>query len=72
MSDLINVQYLVNAIIFSLLGCLAFGVSFKVLDLLSPGNFWHEIIEEHNSALAILVGALSIGLSIIIGAAIKG
>jgi uncharacterized membrane protein YjfL (UPF0719 family) len=31
---------------------------------------WKEIVEERNTALAILVGAMSIGMSIIIAAAV--
>lgn len=72
MENLINVQSLVAVILYSLIGCVAFAIAFKVLNLLTPNDLWHEILEEHNNALAIIVGAISIGLSIIIAAAIKG
>ena len=54
------------AVIFSVIGVALFVVSFVVLDKLTPGSLWTELIEKRNTALAILVGAASIGLSIII------
>ena len=42
------------------------------MNILTPNDFWVEILEEHNTALAIVVGAVSIGLSIIIAAAVRG
>jgi uncharacterized membrane protein YjfL (UPF0719 family) len=45
-------------------------VAFIVLDKLTPYHLWKEIVQEHNQALAILVGMLSIGLCIIIAAAV--
>lgn len=72
MDIVINYQACVAVLLYSTLGCLVFGIAFKVMDFLVPGNFWQEIMEEHNQALAIIVGALGIGISIIIAAAIKG
>jgi uncharacterized membrane protein YjfL (UPF0719 family) len=62
--------YLLNAVVYSLLGILIFIVSFVVLDKMTPYSLWKEICEEHNTALAILVGAMSIGISIIIASAV--
>lgn len=61
---------LVAALAFALLGIVVFVASMVVIDRLTPGSMWKEIIEEHNTALAVLVGALAIGLSIIIAAAV--
>ena len=36
----------------------------------TPGELWKEIVEERNLALAVLVGAMSIGMCIIIAAAV--
>jgi len=69
-SGLVNVSFVVNAIIFAFLGVLIFWVSFLMLDKLTPYHLWKEIIEEHNTALAIIVGAMSLGICIIIAAAI--
>ncbi len=70
MTGLINVGFLINAIIFSFLGVLIFWVSFLIIDKLTPYHLWKEIIEEHNTALAIVVGAMTLGICIIIAAAI--
>jgi len=60
----------VNAVVFAFLGIAVFTVSFILLDKLTPYHLWKEVIQEHNTALAILVGALSIGICIIIAAAV--
>ena len=60
----------VNALVFAILGILIFVVAFFVLDKLTPYHLWKEIVHEHNIALAILVGALSMGLCLIIAAAV--
>lgn len=70
MSGIINVSYIVNAIVFSFLGVLIFWICFRVMDRLTPYLLWKEIIEEHNTALAIVVGALSLGICLIIAASI--
>jgi uncharacterized membrane protein YjfL (UPF0719 family) len=59
-----------NATVFALLGILVFAIAFLVMDKLTPYHLWKEIVQEHNMALAILVGALSLGICIIIAAAI--
>ena len=68
MDDLM--QHLVAALVYALLGILIFVFAFVVLDRLTPGSLWKEIIDEHNTALAVLSGAIAIGISIIIAAAI--
>ena len=60
----------IAAVVFALLGITVFIVSFVVVDRLTPYTLWKEIIEEHNTALAILIGAIALGMSIIVAAAI--
>jgi putative membrane protein len=62
--------FLLNALVYSLLGIVLFVFSFAILDWFTPYSLWKEIIEEHNTALAVLVGAMSIGMCIIIAAAV--
>jgi putative membrane protein len=69
-NDLINLGFIINAIVFAVLGVAIFWISFIVIDKLTPYHLWQEIIEKHNTALAIIVGAMSLGISIIIAAAI--
>lgn len=62
--------YLLNAFLFAVLGILIFIGSFVLVDKMTPYALWKEIVEEKNSALAILVGLMSVGLAIIIAAAV--
>lgn len=66
----IQLSNVVNAILFAFIGIFIFTVAFVALDKLTPYHLWKEIVQEHNQALAILVGALSIGICIIIAAAV--
>jgi uncharacterized membrane protein YjfL (UPF0719 family) len=45
-------------------------VAFIVVDRLTPYDLWKEIIEDQNSALAILIGFVALGLALIIASAI--
>jgi uncharacterized membrane protein YjfL (UPF0719 family) len=62
--------YILNALIYAVLGILIFVSSFAILDKLTPYALWKEIVEDHNTALAVLIGAMSLGMCIIIAAAI--
>lgn len=62
--------YLLNALIYAALGILIFVAAFALIDRLTPYHLWKEIVEDHNTALAILIGAMSIGMCVIIAAAI--
>ena len=58
------------ALVFALIGIVVFVVSFVVIDRLTPYDLWREIVQEKNMALAVLIGAMSIGICIIIAAAV--
>ena len=62
---------MVAALVYSVIGLAIFGVAFVLVDRLTPYQLWKEIIDEHNTALAIIVGAVAIGISIIISSAIR-
>jgi len=61
---------LLNAILFACLGILIFAAAFLIVDRCTPYSLWDEIVKEKNVALAILLGAMSIGMCIIIAAAV--
>ena len=58
------------ALVFALIGIVVFVGAFVVIDKMTPYDLWKEIVEEKNLALAVLVGAMSIGVCIIIAAAV--
>lgn len=62
--------FLVTSLVYSVLGIIVFWGSFFVLDKLTPYDLWKEIIEKQNRALATVIGAMSIGICLIIAAAI--
>jgi uncharacterized membrane protein YjfL (UPF0719 family) len=66
----IQLANVVNAILYAGIGILIFGLSFLIIDKFTPYNLWKEIVQEHNTALAILLGAMSLGLCVIIAAAV--
>jgi putative membrane protein len=66
----VNISALVNALVYSVLGILIFVIAFFIIDKMTPYHLWNEIVEDKNVALAILIGALSIGMCIIIAAAV--
>jgi uncharacterized membrane protein YjfL (UPF0719 family) len=61
---------LLNAVIYALLGIAIFMFAFTILDKMTPYHLWNEIVHEKNLALAILIGAISLGICIIIAAAV--
>ena len=62
--------YILNALVYSVLGIVIFVIAFLIVDRMTPYHLWNEIVHEHNTALAILIGAMSIGMCIIIAAAV--
>ncbi|MBN8530893.1 MAG: DUF350 domain-containing protein [Alphaproteobacteria bacterium] len=70
MEIVINPNYIVNALLFSGIGLVIYLVGFIVADKLTPYQLWKEIVEKQNTAVAIMVGAIAIGIALIIGAAI--
>lgn len=72
MEQVIGFKYVLNALLFSAVGLVVLGLSFVIFDKITPGNLWKEIVEEHNVALAIVVGAFTIAMAVIIASAIHG
>ena len=67
-----HVNQIANAVIFSALGLVLLVGAFVAVDKATPYALWKEIVEGKNIALAILVGAMSIAMGLVIAAAIHG
>lgn len=65
-----DITILINSLIYALLGVVIFVTSFIVVDKLTPYDLWKQLVEEKNTALAMVVGAAALGICIIIAAAI--
>jgi putative membrane protein len=61
-----------GSMLFALIGVLVFWVSFVVIDKLTPYDLWQELVEKRNMALAIVVAAMALGISIIVAASVHG
>lgn len=63
-------EILVTTLIFVVIGLVFFTLAYFILSRIF--DIHHEIEEDHNTALGIIIGAIMIGISIIIAAAIHG
>jgi putative membrane protein len=68
--NLVPLGNVISALAYAFIGIMIFILSFVIIDKATPYHLWKEIVQEHNMALAILIGAMSIGICIIIAAAI--
>ena len=62
----------IATLVFVGIGIVTFLIAFFVMTKLSPFSIRKEIEEDQNTALAIVIGSVIIGLAIIISAAIHG
>ena len=70
MMELFNAQVFFNSLIYSILGVAVFWLSFILIDKITPYDLWGEIVEKKNMSLAVVVGAMCLGIAIIVAAAI--
>lgn len=70
MLDAINMAEVVATIFHAILGVVLLGVSWKVIEWLTPFSLRKEIEDDQNMAIAILIGSLFVSISILIGAVI--
>lgn len=63
---------IIATLVYCVIGIVMFVLSFIVMNMVAPFSLRKEIEEDHNTALAILMSAVILGLSIIIAAAVGG
>jgi uncharacterized membrane protein YjfL (UPF0719 family) len=63
---------LTTTIIFVALGLIVFAIAFFIVVLVTPFSVKKEIEEDQNVSLAIIIGAVIIGIAMIISAAVHG
>ena len=61
-----------GSILYALIGVVLFWLSFLIIDKLTPYKLWEELVEKQNVALGIVVGAMALGISVIVAAAVHG
>mgnify|MGYP002661051942 CR=1 FL=1 len=68
--ELIKPGIVITSLVFALMGVLIFWLCFLIIDKITPYDLWGEIVEKQNVALALVVAAMSLGICVIIAAAI--
>ena len=66
------VESLLNVAVYTLAGLLLFALAFFVMGKATPFSIRKEIEEDQNVALAIVIGSVILGISLIIVASIAG
>ena len=66
------IKVVVESVIFVGIGLVVFLIAFFLMTRLAPFSVRKEIEEDQNTALGVVMGAVIIGLAIIIAAAIGG
>lgn len=63
---------LATTVIFVAIGLAVFSLAFLIVVLVAPFSVKKEIEEDQNISLAVIIGAIIIGVAMIISAAIQG
>lgn len=61
---------IVFTLVFGFIGIVMFAFAFKVMCKVAPFSIQKEIAEDHNTALAVLMGSVLIGMALIVAAAL--
>lgn len=70
--DVLSLKPIINSVLYSFLGIMILLIGYLIVEKVTPENTWKEIVDKNNVALAVVLGAFIIGLSMIISAAIHG
>lgn len=65
-------EAVVTSAVFAGIGLVVFGLAFWIMNKLAPFSVKKEIEEDQNTALAIIMAGVIIGVSLIIASAIAG
>ena len=68
--EMIKPAVVLSSLVFALMGVVVFWLCFVIIDKITPYDLWGEIVEKQNVALALVVAAMSLGICIIVAAAI--
>jgi uncharacterized membrane protein YjfL (UPF0719 family) len=68
--ELVKPGAVLASLLFALVGVAVFWLCFIIIDKITPYDLWGEIVEKQNVALALVVAAMSLGICIIVAAAI--
>jgi putative membrane protein len=70
--EMFDIAAITSAAVYSLLGLLIFGLAWILIVWLTPFSIRKEIEEDQNTSLGIILGAVIVGIALIISAAVAG
>ncbi len=65
-------ELIVSTLAFSLIGLLLFALAFWIIVKTSPFSIRKEIEDDQNTALAIVIASVILGIALIVSAAVHG
>ena len=65
-------ELVVTTLAFSILGILLFALAFWIIVKVAPFSVRKELEDDQNVALGIVIGAVIIGIALIVSAAVHG
>ena len=68
--EMVKPAAVLASLLYALMGVLVFWLCFVIIDKITPYDLWGEIVEKQNVALALVVAAMSLGICLIVAAAI--
>jgi uncharacterized membrane protein YjfL (UPF0719 family) len=71
-AEMLDISQILGALLYSLIGIGLFGLAFFIIVKVAPFSIRKEIEEDQNTALGIIIGAVIIGIALIISAAVQG
>lgn len=66
------ISVLLTTLAFTIFGLVIFAVAYTIILKVTPFSIRKEIEEDQNTALAIVIGSIILGIALIIAAAIQG
>ncbi|MEJ8845292.1 DUF350 domain-containing protein [Variovorax rhizosphaerae] len=61
---------ILGSLVYAVIGVAVFWLAFMIIDKITPYDLWREIVEKQNMALGLVVAAMSLGICVIVAAAI--
>jgi len=65
-------KQILASLVFSAIGLVLFGLAFLIMSKVTPFSIRKELEEDQNSALAIVIASIIIGIALIVSAAMHG
>lgn len=72
MEELISLKSILGSVVYSVIGIAILVIAYVIFEKITPENLRKEIIENQNTALAIVSGSFILAIAIIIATAIHG